>query len=119
MQLWKLSYVSIATAPNEILDADVREICRVAQKHNVAVGITGILTFNAGRFAQLIEGSEGELRALMRRITADPRHHSLKVMADYSIVARQFGEWSMAYRSPSEFVRDQIDGLIEQTRAAK
>ena len=72
VNLWKLSYISVATAPNEMLDASVRAICRLAEQHNAYAGITGILTFHAGRFAQILEGLEPDLRALMTRITVDP-----------------------------------------------
>lgn len=115
MTLWKLAYISVATAPSETLEADVREICAIAQTHNAKAGITGILTFQAGRFAQVIEGPELELRILLARIIADPRHHSMQITADRRIVARQFAEWSMAYRSPGDFIRDQVASIGFET----
>lgn len=117
MRLWKISYVSVATAPSEMLDANVYEICTVAEQHNARAGITGVLTFHAGRFAQLLEGPEPQLRALMIRIGKDARHHSLKVLADSAIRDRRYGSWSMAYRSPNDFVRDQLGDLLAQTAA--
>ena len=115
MTLWKISYISVATAPSDTLEAEVREICAVAQAHNARTGITGILTFQAGRFAQVIEGPEPELRKLLIRIIADPRHHSVKMTADRAIVARQFAAWSMAYRSTSDFIRDQVSSILMET----
>ncbi|MES2904263.1 MAG: BLUF domain-containing protein [Pseudomonadota bacterium] len=115
MRLWKISYVSIASAPDEIAEADVREICAVAGPHNARSGITGILTYHAGRFAQIIEGIEDDLRQLMERIAADPRHHSLKITMDRAVDARQFDEWSMAYRSPKQFIQDQIENISSTT----
>lgn len=115
MQLWKISYLSIASAAHHLVEADVREICAVAGLHNARAGITGILTFHTGKFAQILEGPENELRDLMQRIAFDPRHHSLKVTMDRAIAARQFDEWSMAYRSPKQFVQDQIDSILTNT----
>lgn len=106
--LWKISYVSIASAPNDVAEADVREICAVAGPHNARASITGILTFHSGRFAQILEGPESSLRSLMDRISADRRHHSLVIAIDRAIAARQFDQWSMAYRTPTQFIQDQI-----------
>jgi hypothetical protein len=97
------------------LEADVRTICAFAEIHNTRAEITGVLTYQAGRFAQLLEGPESEVRALMIRIAADPRHHSLKIMANGPIHIRRYADWSMAYRDPKDFMRAQLDELLEQT----
>jgi hypothetical protein len=115
LRLWKLSYVSVATAADAILEADVRTICALAETHNMRCEITGVLTHHAGRFVQLLEGPESEVRALMIRIAADPRHHSLKIIANGPIHIRRYADWSMAYRVPKDFMRDQLDDLLEQT----
>lgn len=115
MRLWKLSYVSVATAPAEMLDADVRRICALAQPHNLRAEITGILTYQNGRFAQLLEGPKTELHALMSRIAADTRHHSLKMMADGPTRIRRYANWSMAYLYPQDFARNQLDDFLAQT----
>jgi hypothetical protein len=115
LRLWKISYVSVATAPDAILEENVRKICAFAQTHNMRAEITGLLTYHAGRFAQLLEGPESEVGALMIRIAADPRHHSLKIIVNGPIHIRRYADWSMAYRVPKDFMRDQLDDLLEQT----
>jgi hypothetical protein len=117
VHLWKISYVSIAAAPDEILDTTVLEICALSEQHNARAGITGLLTFHAGRFAQVLEGPESEVRALLGRIIADPRHHSVNVIADGPIPARRYAEWSMAYREPKDFMRTQLSDVLAQTAA--
>lgn len=109
--------MSVATAPGAMLDADVRAICALAQLHNFRAGITGILTYQHGRFAQLLEGPRTELRALMSRIVVDTRHHSLKMMADGPIHIRRYADWSMAYLDPKDFARHQLDDFLAQTAA--
>ncbi len=116
VSLWGLSYTSIATAPDDIVEADVREICALAGPHNEQVGITGALTLRNGRFAQVLEGPLEALRALMERVIADPRHHSVQIITDGPIMARRYAEWSMAYREPKDFIRDQIDVLIADAK---
>jgi len=109
VRLWNVSYVSTATAPAAIRASSVREICALARPHNAAAAITGALTYHGGRFAQLIEGPEAALRALMVRIAADQRHHSLRVITDGTIAVRRYADWSMVYRDPSDFICEQID----------
>ena len=107
--------MSIATAPGAMLEADVRTICALAQPHNLRANITGILTYQKGRFAQLLEGPKTELQALMTRIAVDSRHHSVKLIVDGPTHIRRYADWSMAYLDPKEFMRNQIDDLLEQT----
>ena len=73
-----------------------------------------MLTFHAGCFAQVIEGPEWQLRLLMKRICADRRHHSLKVVTDGPITARRYPDWSMAYRDPHEFLRQELAEVVEE-----
>lgn len=115
MILWRLSYISVAVAPAEAIDAVIGDICFVAQVRNAELDITGVLTFKDGRFAQVIEGPEEALRTLMAAILRDARHHSVNVIADGAIELRRYADWRMAYREPKDFVRDQLDNVLEQT----
>ncbi|WP_298283146.1 BLUF domain-containing protein [Novosphingobium sp.] len=115
MRLWKISYTSIATLPEETANADTLVICALSEQYNALHGITGVLTLHRGRFAQVLEGPETALRALMARIKADPRHHTIKVISDGPIVKRRYADWSMAYRDPKTFVTDQLNDVLEQT----
>jgi hypothetical protein len=115
MTLWRISYISVAVAPADAIDAVIADICAVAQARNAALDITGMLTFKSGRFAQVIEGQEAALRTLMAAIERDPRHHTLKIVADGPIELRRYSAWRMTYCDPYEFVRDQLDTVLEQT----
>ena len=115
MRLWKLSYVSTAVAAHEEAMRQVREICARSGDRNARAGISSIVTVHRGRFAQVLEGPEDAVRAVLRRIMGDPRHHSLTVLADGPIVARRYTDWSMAYRDPKAFLSDQLDDILKQT----
>jgi len=115
MRLWKLSYTSIAFAAGDQATSDAHSICALAQDYNALHGITGILTLHRGRFAQVLEGPETAVRQLMRRIMADPRHHSIRIATDEPIVKRRYAGWSMAFRDPKTFITDQIDDMLAQT----
>lgn len=115
MRLWKISYTSIATLPEETANADTLVICALAEQYNALHDITGILTLHRGRFAQVLEGPQTALRTLMARILADTRHHTVKIISDGPIAKRRYTDWSMAYRDPKAFVTDQLDDVLEQT----
>ncbi len=117
MRLWKISYTSIAALPEETANADALVICALAEQYNALHGITGVLTLHRGRFAQVLEGPETALRALMARIIADVRHHTVKMVADGPIFKRRYADWSMAFSDPKAFVSDQLDDVLEQTAA--
>lgn len=117
--LWTISYVSRATSPNDMIEANLSALCRSAQKYNAKAQITGILTFHNGAFAQILEGPEPALRELLSRIREDTRHHKVRVLADGPIEQRCYADWSMEYLVPSTFVHKQIEGFMQQTKAAR
>ncbi|MBW6528373.1 BLUF domain-containing protein [Sphingomonas sp. RHCKR7] len=106
--LHQIVYLSRATAP--LSDAAAAALCRAAAERNRAAGVTGLLLHDGARFIQAIEGDEPALRALMARITRDPRHHALAYVSDGAIAARQFGDWAMDYRRVDD-VRAAADFL--------
>ena len=117
MRLWKISYTSIAALPEEAANAAALVICALAEQYNALHGITGVLTLHRGRFAQVLEGPETALRALMARIMVDSRHHTIKIVSDGPIFKRRYADWSMAYRDPKAFISDQLDDVLAQTSA--
>lgn len=64
-------YVSTPVVPagDAILD-----IMRVAERRNAACGVSGLLLYGARRFAQVLEGGEGDVATTVARIRADWRH---------------------------------------------
>ena len=100
-------------------EAILSALCRSAQKYNANAQITGILTFHNGAFAQILEGPEAALQKLMSRITEDPRHNNLRVLADGPIDQRCYADWSMEYLVPRIFVHKQIEGFLQQTKAVR
>jgi hypothetical protein len=85
-------YISTApTLPREEVDA----ILATSARNNPARGITGLLLFNGRNFLQLLEGEEGEVAALMDRITADPRHAGVSVLDRRTIDQRACPDWAM------------------------
>jgi hypothetical protein len=115
MRLWKLSYISTAVAGPEEALRQLREICVLSGERNASVGISGIATVHKGRFAQVLEGPEDSVRAVLRRIMGDPRHHSLTLLSDGPLVARRYGGQAMSYCEPKSFIADQLNDILKQT----
>ena len=81
-----------------------------ARARNTARDITGLLLHADGNFLQVIEGPAEKIEALLERIHNDPRHGGLMVILDEDIAARDFGEWSMAFRRVNGW-KDSIPGF--------
>src|SRR3954470_6924225 len=93
--LRQLFYVS-RVAP-EIAHRDIRSILEHSRRRNRMLDVTGCLTCTGRHFAQVIEGRTEVVRALMERISADPRHEGVRRVLERPIATRQYPMWSMAY----------------------
>lgn len=116
LTLLSLLYVSSSTlSPERSADA-VADIVAVSRANNPGLGLTGALLFTGQHFAQVIEGSPAAVDHLMERVTSDPRHKDILVVARESINARRFANWSMAYSGPSQFVAHYVTRLLTAAR---
>lgn len=62
--------------------------------------------FNAGCFAQVLEGKREVLESTFERIQQDHRHGDVSLLVFEPVDARLFGEWSMGFfgqRDAAEF----------------
>lgn len=67
---------------------------------NTALGITGYLYFERGRFVHYFEGEPAAVAGLMQRIERDPRHQIQHVLADDALADRRFAAFTM--RTPRD-----------------
>ena len=93
--LIRMLYSSTAVGP--VTTAVTGTILRVAQVHNAANGITGVLCQGQGLYVQVLEGERGVLEALYERIAADQRHKNVALISSENITGRRYGHWSMAH----------------------
>jgi hypothetical protein len=80
-------------------DADVTAILETARSKNGEMGITGMLAHGGNLFLQILEGAPEAIDALMAKISADPRHRSLRVLQDVMVSEREFCGTTMAART--------------------
>lgn len=87
----------------------VKDIVRASRAHNRSRGITGALLFDGERFCQLLEGGEGELVLLMRRIERDARHGAIRTLHRGAAGARVLRSWRSGYCESANDL-DPFDG---------
>ena len=97
--LYRLVYYSRnrLTGDAATLAAALRSILTVSQKNNQAAGVTGALMFNAGCFAQVLEGPRDTVEDVFERIQQDERHGDVSLLLFDRVGQRAFENWSMAF----------------------
>lgn len=80
-----------------IFAANVDSILAKSRINNARDGITGALLFNAGCFAQVLEGPLPKIEAAFERIQQDERHGEVSLLSLDPIAARSFPNWSMGF----------------------
>lgn len=88
----------------------VSDIVAVSTHRNRQLAIAGVLVLADGLFAQLLEGWESEVRALMERICADSRHQSIDVIHEERRKTRRYLQWGLAYAGSSRYIARHIVG---------
>jgi hypothetical protein len=102
-------YSSSAREPMD--DAGLGDLLRQSRESNSRAGITGMLMYRAGRFFQVLEGPEGEVRPLLERIARDPRHERMRVLLEEPVERRRFTEWTMGYEPVALFDEELPEGF--------
>jgi len=95
----QLLYIS-TVSPHAAVDLE--SILAAARRNNRANDITGLLMFNGKRFLQVLEGPAGPIDATFERIRRDSRHRGQVLLARKSVARREFGDWSMGYKSSAQ-----------------
>ena len=88
-----LAYVSSAT--RQLGEEDLLCLAYAAQRFNTSVGVTGLLVFNCGEFAQVIEGSYDAVAEVFARIQKDDLHHEIRVFVDERVHRKLYSDWAM------------------------
>lgn len=102
--LFRLVYYSrnrIAGGPDALSEA-IRSILTASRTNNALVGVTGALMFNAGCFAQVLEGPRTGVEERFERIQQDERHGDVTLLAFAPVSDRAFSQWSMGFVGASQ-----------------
>jgi hypothetical protein len=105
-------YISRSLLPPDTAPEAVKAMIDQARLRNRHDGITGGLIFTGDNFAQLVEGPDRQIDALLARIGKDLRHDRLTILAEYPCITRRFARWDMAYQGLSSYVDRHIRPLF-------
>jgi len=101
---YHIIYVSKAVKP--LSGEELNHLLLRSRRWNESVGITGMLLYIerhmmsqvTGRFMQVIEGNEADIKSLFEKIKVDPRHHQITVLQQGNIGLRSFDNWLMGFK---------------------
>lgn len=77
--------------------AELASILESCARRNPALGVTGALIYERGRFVQLLEGPVDSVDALLDDIETDVRHGLFHILWRTPADSRLFENWSMAF----------------------
>lgn len=103
-----LVYVSTAFVP--FSEGQLAALLVRSRENNARLGLTGLLIYKDAQFMQALEGPEEAVRERFERIAADGRHGGVSIMAERTIAKREFGEWTMGFRSLTDGALHDIPG---------
>ena len=79
------------------VEAELHAILASARPRNKADNITGALLFTVSGFAQVLEGYREAVERTFERISSDPRHTDVTVLAFTPTERRSFPDWPMGF----------------------
>jgi hypothetical protein len=119
MKLFYLIYISRAAKVMQQQDLD--DIMHASTAWNLDHGLTGMLMYlrselgapGHGRFMQVLEGAEDEVRYIFNKIKGDDRHYYIMQMNEGPIASRNFETWSMGVEAMDMDVFRNQPGYFE------
>lgn len=94
-------------------EASLADLARHCATLNARAGVTGVLTYADGRFAQLIEGPRDGVDDAIARINNSRRHRDITALGEAAIDARAFPDW------PIQWLTAQDAADLERVVAAR
>jgi len=128
--LHRVIYASEAVGATGASTLSIAQILGVSDRNNRRDRVSGCLMFHQGHILQALEGERADLDRLMRRIIADPRHTSLRVLSDMPIAKRRMDEPMSLCADPaallervgmaciSRLTANEAEALLEIPKAA-
>lgn len=111
--LVELIYISQATQDMGL--SSVFHLFDVCQKKNKGNEITGVLFFEKGHFAQILEGPRENVSKIWKKIQQDPRHKIVRELAFSAIDQRLFPHWALRLYGGEHIAHDlpHLSGILD------
>ena len=108
MALFHIIFVSTATSM--LSELALFELLCTTRARNERRGLTGLLLYSDGRFMEVLEGPESDVREVFESILRDPRHKNVDLLRFEWLEQRHFLDWRMGFRTLHDAV-DDIEGF--------
>ncbi len=112
---FRLVYYSENRILSDRLAGEIQLILEASRQNNVLVGVSGALMFNAGYFAQVLEGEQAALESTFERIQQDRRHGKVHLLEFAAAPVRSFQTWSMAFVGPADSTTTGFTSIASQS----
>jgi methanogenic corrinoid protein MtbC1 len=96
-------------------DDDMEALLDQARARNHALGVTGMLVYERGRFFQWLEGPSDSLSDLWRSLHNDVRHGEIEIVAEGVAPVRLFADWDMQYLTRRADAEEAMAAVEAQT----
>ena len=97
----RLMYVSKASWPMSA--GELEDLLTGARFRNRRHGVTGVLLYESGHFAQVLEGPTAVVERLMKNIAKDGRHREFQIISRSEVEGRYFVGWDMDWRELANY----------------
>ena len=114
----RLLYTSTSHIQKDDPTRPLINIIDASTRNNRQSGVTGLLMHGAGRFIQILEGSESEVFTLYVKLLNDPRHADCRIISAMPIEHRIFPDWAMAAMTVSECDYQTLEEIISNRSEA-
>ena len=115
--LYRMFYVSKAT--RKMSRGELEDLMLGARMRNEKRGVSGLLVYDAGNFAQVLEGPREVVEKLFWKIEKDPRHSHAAVLSQWPIERRDFAGWAMGLENIDERKEPDLEPLREMMRTRR
>jgi hypothetical protein len=95
--------------------ANVDQILAKSRVNNQRDEITGALLFNAGCFAQVLEGPLDTVEAAFERIQQDERHGDVSLLALDPIEHQSFPNWAIGFIGTSDIHAERFASIASSS----
>jgi hypothetical protein len=114
-------YIIYMSRAVKVMPADeLAELLKQSRKWNSDHHITGLLLYiesrllshNGGRFIQVLEGEENDVRATYNKIKMDQRHCNVLQLNEGTYAKRTFPAWDMGFKVIDKETYESIPGFF-------
>ena len=115
--LYRMFYLSRAT--REMTRGELEDLLHGARARNAERDVTGLLLYDRGNFAQVLEGPRETVERLFKSISKDPRHSHVSVVSEWPVEQRDFLGWTMGYSNIEEHKEPDLAKIKEMMRSQR